>query len=483
MSRARLGNALLLLACLPARRRFRRARRDPEATQLAILRSYLRRNAGTAFGRRHRYAAIDSLAAFRDAVPVRSYDAFEPWIERVRRGEPNVLTAEPVLMMEKTSGSSGPAKYVPYTASLRREFQNAFGAWLADLYLRRPALLGGPHYWSISPLARAKETTPGGLPVGFDDDAEYLGTLARRVLRWVMAVPGEVGRAATVEESRQATLRHLLQARELRLISVWSPSFLTLLMARLPAGAASRELWPRLALVSCWTSAAAARAVPGVEELFPGVEIQGKGLLSTEGVVSIPEIGRPAPAPAWTSHFLEFVDEDGRPRLAGELEVGRRYRVVLTTGGGLARYATGDLVDAVAPGALEFAGRDQVSDLAGEKLSEGFVAAVLEETARRFAFSGFLMLAPEWGSPPRYLLLAESEDAEALAGAVEDGLRASVHYDYCRRLGQLAAVAGVAVRGAQERYLEACVALGQRAGDVKPAYLRRDLGWREHLAG
>ena len=52
-----------------------------------------------------------------------------------------------------------------------------------------------------------------------------------------------------------------------------------------------------------------ARFLPELRALFPGVEIQGKGLLATEGVISIPLMGRPAPVPAVTSHFLEFLDE------------------------------------------------------------------------------------------------------------------------------------------------------------------------------
>ena len=477
-----LGNALFLLACLPARQRFLRARREPRRAQLALLRGYLRRHAETDFGRRHQYGSISTLEELRDAVPVRSYEDFDPWIDRIRHGKPGVLTHEPVLMMEKTSGSSGPAKYIPYTASLRREFQEAVGAWFADLYLKRPALLRGSQYWSISPMARERETTPGGLPVGFDDDTEYLGALESRVMRWILAVPGDVGRIADVEESRRVTLGHLVRRRDLRLISVWNPSFLTLLLDGLPEGVSPRELWPHLSLVSCWTSAAAARFAGELEELLPGVEIQGKGLLATEGVTSIPEIGRPAPSPALTSHFLEFIDDDGRARLVDELETGRRYGVVLTTGGGLARYATGDQVEAVAPGAIEFVGRgDHVSDLTGEKLSEPFVARVLGEVGEGFALSGFVMLAPEW-DPPRYALFVDTEVDDDLARSVDKGLRSSVHYDYCRRLGQLDTVEVVRVRDAERRYLAACVARGQRAGDVKPVCLHKATGWRERLA-
>ncbi|MBI2932010.1 MAG: GH3 auxin-responsive promoter family protein [Planctomycetes bacterium] len=482
MIRYLLGNGLWMLAGTRARSRYRRARRDPRRAQEAILFDFLRRNAGTDYGRAHRYDRIRTVRDFQESVPVVTYEELEPWIDRIRHGRPNVLTAEPVVMMEKTSGSSGPAKYIPYTRSLRREFQEAIGAWMVDLFRNRPGLLTGAQYWSISPSARQKETTPGGIPVGFDDDTEYLDPLERRVVGWVMAVPGDVCRISDMEENRRVTLRHLMACRRLGFMSVWNPSFLTILMSRLPDGARPAELWPQLKLISCWTSAVSARFVPAVRALFPNVEIQGKGLVATEGVISFPEIGRPAPSPALTSHFLEFVGEEGRARLVDELDVGRRYSVVITTGGGLARYALGDTVEVVAPGAIEFVGKgSHVSDVCGEKLSEAFVGPILDEASSRFPGVGFAMLAPEWAHPPHYALLIESDRAGDVAEFVERRLRASVHYDYCRRLGQLGAVRGVPVSGAGERYLRACERLGQRAGNIKPACLRREFGWRWRL--
>jgi hypothetical protein len=483
MIRHLLGNTLWTLVNARAWLRYRRARRDPRRAQERILLDFLRRNAGTEYGRRHGYAKIRSVREFLEAVPVVTYDDLEQWVEAIRDGRQNVLTAEPVLMMEKTSGSAGAAKYVPYTASLRREFQNAVGAWMFDLFTARPSLLTGAQYWSITPVARAKEYTPGGLPVGFDDDTEYLGRLERLVLRWAMAVPGEVCRVPDIEENRRVTLRHLLACRGLRFLSVWNPSFLTILMSGLPAGTKPLDCWPGLRLISCWTSAASARFVPELRRLFPGVEIQGKGLLATEGVVSFPLVGKAAPVPALTSHFLEFLGDDGRPRLVDELEVGARYRVVITTGGGLARYTLGDVVEVAAPGAIEFVGRaDGVSDVCGEKLSEAFAGRVLEEVTARCHSDGFIMLAPEWGDPPRYLLFVEAGADPEMAAEVERRLRASVHYDYCRRLGQLAPVEAVAVPGAAERYLRACATLGQPVGGVKAASLRSEFGWRERLA-
>jgi hypothetical protein len=475
-----VGNGLWTLTNTAAYTRYRRAVRNPRQAQEEILRQFLRRNADSEYGRRYGYARVRTVRDFQRAVPIVTYGDLEPWIEKIRQGQPGVFTTEPVLFMEKSSGSSSPAKYIPYTTSLLNEFRRAVGAWMFNLFTGRPSLLSGTQYWAITPVARRKEVTPGGLPVGIEDDTEYLGTVARHVLRMVLAVPGSVCRVQDMEENRRITLQHMIRCRNLRFISVWNPSFLTLLMSRLPSDRQPIDYWPHLKLISCWTSANSARFVPELRRLFPGVEVQGKGLLATEGIVSFPELGHPAPSPALTSHFLEFVDEGGEARLVDELEVGGRYRVVITTGSGFARYSLGDLVEAVAPNALEFVGKaDLVSDVCGEKLDEVFVARVLEEVSAHFGALGFAMLAPEWSRPPHYMLFTESDDAPALASRVEQLLRDSVHYDYCRRLGQLGPVEGIRVRDGASRYLKRCVALGQRPGNVKAAYLHREFGWRD----
>lgn len=476
------GNLLFAASNWRHHRAYRQAAGSPREHQELLLRSFLRRNARAAYGLEHGYERIRSVREYQERVPIVTYEDLEPWIERIRRGERGVLTTEPVLAFEKTSGSAGAAKYIPYTASLLREFRCSIGAWLFDLFRHKRGLLAGAHYWSLSPLARDREAELGGPPVGFQSDAEYFGPIERRWLRWLMAVPGEVAAARDIEECWRLTLDNLVGCHDLRFVSVWNPSFLTLLLKRLPPEVEARALWPDLELISCWTSGAAARFLPELRALLPGVEIQGKGLMATEGVFSFPLVGRPGAAPAITSHFLEFLDEDGRALLVDELEVGARYRPLLTTGGGFARYDVGDLVEVVAPGAIEFVGRaGAVSDVCGEKLTEAFVGRVLEAAAQRASVSGLLMLAPEWGSPPHYLVFAERDPGERFAADIDRALRSSPQYDYCRRLGQLGQVELVVVEDGEERFVQGCLAEGQRAGDVKSAYLRRELGWREHL--
>ncbi|MBI3724940.1 GH3 auxin-responsive promoter family protein [bacterium] len=93
--------------------RFLDAASDPDRAQERALRRVLARARGTAFGAAHGLSRARTLADFQRAVPIRGYDELEPWIDRVRAGEPSVLTREPPLAFEKSSGSTRSSKYVP----------------------------------------------------------------------------------------------------------------------------------------------------------------------------------------------------------------------------------------------------------------------------------------------------------------------------------------------------------------------------------
>jgi hypothetical protein len=525
-ARAALANRLWLGASAPAHRRFRAALRRPREVQEEILRRHVRDNANTAFGREHDFARIASVADYRARVPLRDYDGLAPWVERAARGERGVLTRAPVSRFVPTGGSTGGSKWIPWTAALRREFSAAVGAWVSDLYGRDPALASGPAYWSITPPARPGAAPASRIPVGYDEDSEYLGGWMSPLIHATLAVPGGVAAASGIAEFRRATLLHLLCARDLRLVSVWHPTFLALLVdsmreswprlvADMAAGAtfgpgvpgipASRararemerlgpgdpaRLWPGLRLISCWADAAAATHADGLKRLFPGVALQPKGLIATEAIVSIPYRG--SHPLAVTSHFLEFVDLDGGIHLAADLEPRRSYSVVVTTGGGLHRYRLRDRVEVAGfverTPCVRFLGKeDRVSDLRGEKLDEAFVTAAVRRVLDRSGVrADFALLAPETGPPgPRYVLFLSAPDVHgAVLGAeLEAALRQDVQYAYAVDLGQLLPAIVVRVGpDASRRYVERLHALGARMGDVKPAALSTRDDWREVLA-
>lgn len=535
---SRAANRAWALASARSARQFRRALAEPVAAQERVLHEIVRANRHSEAGRRFGFGAIRSLAEWRTAVPVQSWDDIAPDVERVAHGEPGVLTAEPVRLLEPTGGSSGGTKLIPYTATLQRQIQRAVATWIADLFAHIPGAMNGPAYWSVSP-ALPERRSPGGLPIGFEDDGAYLSPLHRALARQVMAVPSAVRHIEATDAFRYATLRTLLAREDLALVSVWNPTFLSLLLAPLrdwggrlardlrhgtltpptplsPAAHAVlaaeigenreaadrlahalrqrsdadavRVLWPRLALVSAWADGHAAGPARDLAALFPHAQFQPKGLIATEGIVTIPLVGHEGAVPALTSHLVEFAPlGGGEPVWAHEAEIGRRYSVVLSTGGGLYRYRLGDVVEVVGrverSPLLRFIGREGgVVDLVGEKLHETHVAEALRASGIR----GFAMLAPVESTPPHYALFSDAEPA-ALAeavGGMECHLRRNVHYAYARDLGQLGPLQAFRIDGdGGNAYLRGCAALGQRLGDVKPVALHRQPGWETRFRG
>ena len=538
----RVANLAWMAAGLPEWRRFRHALRAPRQAQLRNLIAILRRNRATDAGRCLQFDAVldghrgstdraspahDVAAAYRSAVPITSYDRLEPWIERVRSGERGVLTTDDVSRLLPSSGSTSAAKLLPYTQSLQHELSAAIDPWIADVQLRYPGVLGGPAYWSISPAI--PHDTSGPIPIGFEDDSEYLGAAKRMLSSTVLAVPDAIAQVADPESFRYLTLLFLAARRDLRLISVWHPSFLerlldaltrwmpaiaadiaagTLtppghlpdglrrrLLARAPrdAGRAAelcalesfdvRTVWPQLTMVSCWDDGYAKPAADALRRALPDIPVQAKGLVATEGIVSIPFRGRHPLAV--NSHFVEFLDDEGRSRLADELSTGAEYAVVLTTSGGLYRYRLGDrvVVDGWIDGtpSLRFGGReDRISDRFGEKVSEGFVMTALRQLFGDSTMPRFAMLAPEeWHDGTAYTLFVTGGVTSDLAWRLEMALRRNPHYAWCVGLHQLLPARVVALGPrADDVYVDTCAARGQRIGDIKPAALHTQSGWR-----
>ncbi len=431
------------------------------------LTTLLAHNAGTAYLRR--YDNPLTLEAFRDSVPVTDYEDLLPWLDRVREGESDVLFAGRPLAYERTGGSTGGMKLIPYSAEGLRDFQCSLFPWLVQVV--KTHAITGRAYFSISPATRPPESI-GGVPVGLPDGA-YLGDTGAALLSRMTAVPFDVASIADVDRWREETLRHLAAARDLELISVWSPTFLLALLDHLDD---PQKLWPRLKIVSCWADATSKPFAEELAERLPHAHIQPKGLLSTETVVTVPD---ERDRPVLTPHgFFEF-EREGRQFLSHELIEGDIYEVIATTASGLYRYRTSDLVRyaGLAPSGrpiLAFAGRGGlVSDLVGEKLTEPFVADCLD------GVPGFHVLVPD-SERNGYILIAETDLSISLDD-VEQRLRRNPQYAYARRLGQLQPLRLVRVARLFERYTEAHIKLGVRLGDVKPAVLRNERDWLDRL--
>ncbi|MCA9136857.1 MAG: GH3 auxin-responsive promoter family protein [Planctomycetales bacterium] len=520
MSLAYLANTGWMFSCRSALKEFDRSTRDVAATQRAILTNVLSSNARSDFGRKHHFDSLRATAEFRSSVSLGTYQSHAPWIDRIAAGEHGVLTSDPVQLLQPTSGSSGARKLIPYTDSLRRQFQSGIDAWIANLFSKRPNLRKGRSYWSITP-SMDDQRTEAGLKIGFDDDSQYLGWLGRIAARYALAVQSSMINGVRVEDTLRTTVLELLSARDMTLVSVWSPTYLLSLLRMLQeektwllknlrldarnvstcsvqrilessasVGEKAKLLWPDLSLISCWTDGPSVGFAGRLRDLLPDVEIQPKGLISTEAFVSFPLVDHEPSALSVRSHFYEFIPLDDDTTdctyLAHELDRDRQYRVVVTTGGGLYRYQTGDIISVEGfynecP-LIRFIGRGgSVSDLVGEKLSDDFVAQAINNTMQSLKLNpSFAYIVPINGEPPAYCMRVDLQedrriDSEILRKTMESELSKNPYYDHAVRVGQLrpleVSLSDLSGPSHWELYQSKRLRDGVRRGDIKPISL------------
>lgn len=469
-----------------------------ENVQADYLSNILNKNANTEYGIKHNFADIDNYNTFATNLPLTVYDDYKPYIDKMCTGKENILTAEDVLLFELTSGSSDGKKLIPYTASLKKEFQRGIKAWIYDIYANVEGVCNGKSYWSITPVTSRKSFTDGGVPIGFEEDSEYFGKIEKKLMDKVFAVDSSVKFSHDMDSFYMNTAKQLLKCKNLSLISVWNPTFLSILcnfikgnIDRLAKELDGKErerilnavenkrfdlIFPNLKIISCWADGSAKDYISDIEELFPNVYIQPKGLLATECFVSFPLVNEHGSRLSIFSHFFEFRNlADDKIYLAHQLEKGE-YELIVTTGGGLYRYCIGDIIEVLntfedRPPLIKFLRRKGItSDLFGEKLTEEFINKLAKSIGIK---NSFYFLAPDKN---RYCLYTTNKNIND--EIIDNALCQSFHYKYCRNLGQLEKAKVVIVNeDPQKAYLDRLTSEGMRLGDIKPTHLSNRDGW------
>jgi hypothetical protein len=94
---------------------------QPVASQEAVFQQIVSKARDTAFGIDHDFKSIRTYSDFKTRVPVRDYEELRPYVERIVKGEKNVLWPGLPAYLAKTSGTTSGAKYIPITAESMKE--------------------------------------------------------------------------------------------------------------------------------------------------------------------------------------------------------------------------------------------------------------------------------------------------------------------------------------------------------------------------
>ena len=455
---------------------FVRQTHDPEAVQARFLFSLLRAQRDTELGRKYGLGDIRTIDAFRERVPILPYASYEPYLERVAAGEPNILTAEPVIYLTLTSGSTGKKKMIPKTrrsqAAVRQASLASMG-FLIDGLARRGLSFGRVVVTNaIPPWGR----TAGGIDYG-PSSAGVL-RLGRWLFERLFAHPYDTSRILDLDARHYIALRFALGDPQMRGFIANFPMLLlrtchylerfgeelardiekgTLagwleidaeLRSRLekrcqPNGRRARQLqeilrsegrltpklaWPELSFTASARGGTSDFYLQRFPEYFGNTPNFGVVFSSAEGMFSIyPDVNCDGSVLAIDSGFFEFIPQDrwqeAQPKtlLATEVKTGEFYRILNTTSAGFYRYDIGDVVEVV--GFYErtplvvfrhrFGGQISATT---EKTTEAHATKVMQALQQKFdmKFEDFCILLSENDFPARYLLNVELATGDRL---------------------------------------------------------------------
>ena len=81
--------------------------------QEKLLISLVKTAEKTLFGREHQFEAIKNVQDFQNHVKIADYEDLKPYIEKVKKGQRNILWTETPEYFAKTSGTTSGSKYIP----------------------------------------------------------------------------------------------------------------------------------------------------------------------------------------------------------------------------------------------------------------------------------------------------------------------------------------------------------------------------------
>jgi len=98
-----------------SQKRFNRWYKHADHLQEKVFKDLLANGRKTLFGKEHDFDRIKDYASFKQNVPIRDYQGFRTYIERIQSGENDVLWPGKPVYFSKTSGTTSGAKFIPIT--------------------------------------------------------------------------------------------------------------------------------------------------------------------------------------------------------------------------------------------------------------------------------------------------------------------------------------------------------------------------------
>ncbi|HNV67283.1 MAG TPA: GH3 auxin-responsive promoter family protein [Bacteroidales bacterium] len=329
-------------------------RKYPAETQQEVLTRLVSLSRDTEWGREHGYSSVTTHEQFCRNVAVQSYEDVIPWIERLRAGEKNVLWPGEVKWFAKSSGTtSTKSKFIPITHESLEEthYRGAKDCIVlytslnpeTRIFLGKGLTLGGSHQIN----SFSNNSLFGDLSAILIENAPAYAELIR-------TPPARIALIEDFEEKMRMITEKTVDMNITSLSGV--PSWYLVLIRHIleTTGKANlHEVWPNLE-VFFHGGVSFAPYREQYRKLLPDPKMHYMETYNaSEGFFAIQDDLTDSSMLLMLDYgvYYEFIpaDEFGtdNPRTLsiGEVERGVNYAMVISTDGGLWRYAIGDTVE------------------------------------------------------------------------------------------------------------------------------------------
>ena len=325
---------------------------DPVTAQFDVWQDLIAAGQYTEFGRNYHFSHIQSLQNYKNQVPIQDYEHLKPYIDRMMKGEENVLWNTPINWFAKSSGTtSDKSKFIPVSEeSLKDNHYKASKDVLSLYYASHP----------YSDLLTGKGLVIGGSHQIHSINTEvHYGDLSAVILQnspfwsnWIRTPDLSIALMDEWEMKIEKLAQSTIHENVTSMAGV--PTWLIVLLKRileLTGKNTIKEVWPSLELymhggVSFVPYRQQFEKLIGKRinylEMYNASEgfFAAQDDIEKEGMLLMCDHGI----------FYEFMPvseyEKDKPHTVqlDEVELGKNYALVITTTGGLWRYLVGDTI-------------------------------------------------------------------------------------------------------------------------------------------
>ena len=307
----------------------------------------------TEWGKKYEYASISSMQKYSERVPVQTYPGFVPYIDRIRKGEQNILWPSEIKWFAKSSGTTADkSKFIPVSKESLENCHFRGGKDIIVLYTT--------HFPGVSLFTGKALAIGGSQQINKYQNELYYGDLSAVLMEnlplWVRLLKTPDKKIALMEEWEQKIeLMAKTTANENVTNISGVPSWTLVLIKRILEITGKKnlhEVWPNLELFVH----GGVSFTPYREQFNALLDKSKMNYLETynasEGFFAIQDNPDTDSMLLMLDYgvYYEFIpiEEVGKdfPKTLNldEVELGKNYALVISTNGGLWRYMIGDTI-------------------------------------------------------------------------------------------------------------------------------------------